>query len=277
MSSTLGFVARMASGGTALQSSAFAAPQRDTSRETGAARNRAFTLLEVMLALALLVGLIAALWAFLGNLQLSQHSVNDEVEQHVAATHILDCLEQQLAQSIAGVPGGGGEAGAGVTGAATSIRVLARGVPIVVQGSADQPLGGDLVATSLACDEGSSTMQFEQKTIGGGGSSVSSRVGSVGALRFRYFDGTTWSDHFDSAARGGLPPAVEVSIWFNKPPSDDSSTAPSPSTTPKPVLTKSSPDETPSPASTLPLPKVPADRVRIISIPDAATLTEKAA
>ena len=32
-------------------------------------------------------------------------------------------------------------------------------------------------------------------------------------VEFRYHDGTGWQDRFDSAA-GGLPVAVEVSIWF---------------------------------------------------------------
>ncbi len=236
-------------------------------------RRKAFTLVEVLLALALLVGLIGALWVFLGNLQLSQRAVADEVERQVAATRILDCLEQQLAQSIAGVPGGGAETGAGVTGSALGLRILARGVPIVVQGSPDQPLGGDLVGTTLAFDEGSSTMMFEQRTIGGGGSSVSARVGSVGAMRLRYFDGSTWSEAFDSAARGGLPPAVEVSIWFNKPETEEGALQPSVGT----GEAGESGTAGEVPAALPNVPTVPADRVRIISIPDAAALSEKAA
>ncbi len=38
----------------------------------------------------------------------------------------------------------------------------------------------------------------------------------VGELRFQYLDGSTWTDRWDSGDRGGLPKAVEISLYLRR-------------------------------------------------------------
>ncbi len=39
----------------------------------------------------------------------------------------------------------------------------------------------------------------------------------LGRVRFRFLDGATWRDAFDSLETGRLPAAVEVAVWFEAP------------------------------------------------------------
>ena len=45
--------------------------------------------------------------------------------------------------------------------------------------------------------------------------------GSVYKVRFRYHDGTSWLDTFDSRSYGRLPLAVEIAIWFEPWPGEE--------------------------------------------------------
>lgn len=74
--------------------------------------------------------------------------------------------------------------------------------------------------------------------------------GPVGAVAFRYFDGESWWDSFDSIERGRLPMLVEVSVWFGG------------------VASAEGAEGEDAAAIAVELP--PADRVRRISIPDSA-------
>lgn len=46
--------------------------------------------------------------------------------------------------------------------------------------------------------------------------SRTSLIPEVALMRFRYSDGTTWTESWDSRQRGGLPVAVEIALTFHK-------------------------------------------------------------
>jgi len=195
---------------------------------------RAFTLIEVLAAIALLLVLSGSLMSFgaalLDRADWTARTVND--------LRACGIVFDRVSTALRTCEVGGGSAGPGVSGDSSSITVLCRSEP-----------GGrsDLARLRLSFDRGAGTLAFAfgdaQDTPAE--ELLSDRVQSV---RIRYYDGRAWRDSFDSRDADALPAAVEVSVWLGAP------------TTPSNANANANADGFPS--------REP-DRKRLFAIPDA--------
>ena len=219
-------------------------------------RRRAFTLIEALLALALTTMVAVLAFSFLSTLAASKKLATRAADEQRSVGLFLDRLEDDLAAAVAADPA----AGAGIVGSSSSLQVLSRGVgiptdPALGEQAAREQLS-DLRGTRFSLS-GSQILgaRWVGPTAGAAAASepiVGASDSSVGvaSLRFRYFDGETWSDAFDSAKANALPVAIEVGVWY-------ASAGPAPITPDAPEL------------------RAP-DRWRLITIPDAPAVGWKA-
>ncbi|MFI4898231.1 MAG: prepilin-type N-terminal cleavage/methylation domain-containing protein [Phycisphaerales bacterium JB059] len=170
-------------------------------------RSRAFTLLEVLLALALLAGVTGGALGLLGNLSLRQTQIRRHHDRAIDAGLVIDRLEGALATSFAADVSGE----PGVRGDDHSIEVRSRGVV----GHAGAFMG-DRRRFALHWDAGAGELEinFDADGVEGSGEILPS---PVERLRLRYFRGARWRSSYDSAQAGELPGAVEIAIWFARP------------------------------------------------------------
>jgi len=177
---------------------------------------RAFTLIEVLIALSLILFLSGSLLSYLYSLLERRDTLTKAAAQQSAAASIFEQLEHDLATTFASDASGT----AGVKGDETSLTVRCRGTNLLSRGADLTDLqgcelrfsGGTLTARRLSQSPGS----FE--TVADG----------VERLQLRYFDGTEWLESFDSARTGELPVAIEASLWFGEaaPAGDEGAPAP---------------------------------------------------
>lgn len=215
-------------------------------RRPGCARG--FSLLEVLVAIALVLALVGAMFWFLHDMMAGRDRINEELGRRQAASLLIDRLEQDLLTCIAG----NGRA-SGIRGTETELAVLTRAVPARLAGqgrataSTSSTFGDDESAESSAAPDsrpglgaGASSQalkDLEQAiyrynasngtiAIGRGlpastagrsaaiGVQPTTLPGVVGAVRFRYYDGSRWRERYDSVRDGGLPVAIEVAVWY---------------------------------------------------------------
>lgn len=201
----------------------------------------AFTLLEVLLAIALIAMLTAALFGFLSQLHDRRARMEQMASDLRAGGTLIERIEQDLLGAVASARG----VESGIAGTATSLRIATRGVWIDLSPGPAEESGepatvlarmadGDLQQSEYTFDAASATIRGQRRAVdsgaapaegggsgvGGGGEAerISSRVRRV---RFRYHDGRAWVDSFQSAATGGLPAAVEVALWFGDQPATE--------------------------------------------------------
>jgi len=177
-------------------------------------RTRAFTLIETLLALGLVVALCAAVFSFLLSLGERREGVEKEGQRRHALSTVLSRLSADLATAISG----DARLGAGVKGTQTSVVLLTRSVDL------DAALRGapEGVADLLACEyrlEAGALLVSRRAVIADETTETRAQAACDGVrrLQLRYFDGRVWADSFDSAAAGGLPRAVEVRVWTGNP------------------------------------------------------------
>jgi prepilin-type N-terminal cleavage/methylation domain-containing protein len=172
----------------------------------------AFTLLEVMIAIALILALSGSIFGFMFNLMDRRERLLNMALDGRASGVLIERLEDDLLGAVAG----GGRIGAGISGDETSLTIKTRTIGLP-RGSDRDGSMGDLVTTSYEYDEqlGRLTMTRSRGAEAGGeGEVVSQRVRRV---TFRYYDGSNWRERFDSGSNGGLPVAIEIAVWFGKP------------------------------------------------------------
>lgn len=203
-------------------------------------RRRGFTLIEVILALALLALLLGAVLSLQWALLERRGKLVAGAEQAAGLAMLFQRLEAGLLASTAG-DGSGGGGGAGVKGGPRSIRVLSRAVWLA--GPSERERGDASGAGGRGGEEGSGAGRSAARTLSdlvgmevvlvgeagagrveltrwmidaGGETSRATTVLAEGVrdLRLRYFDGRAWKETFDSVEAGGLPAAVEVSVWM---------------------------------------------------------------
>lgn len=177
------------------------------------------TLLQLLVALSLAIVLLAAIFLFLGDLIDSRERAQVRSAREDAIAALFERLEGDLATAIAGEQ----SLGAGVKGDATSLSVLTRGVlPDLLVPRRGL---GDLQRHEYRHDRAAQSIVGTRSAPRGvAGAAAPETVvfdGVVARVRFRYHDGRRWLDEFDSRAAGGLPAAVEVAVWFELPPQDD--------------------------------------------------------
>ncbi len=179
---------------------------------------RAFTLVEVLIAIALIIAVAGTSFTFFHNLLQSRERLLEEAARQRSATILLDQLEGALLTAIAGDE----RNGAGVTGDNASISILTRGVATYVaeNGLRDPGLFSDLQRIEFRFDASSGIIEARETvvpTVNRDRSSAAGRywpIGAAAVVRFRYHDGSMWVDSFDSRAAGRLPAAVEIAIRF---------------------------------------------------------------
>lgn len=164
---------------------------------------RAFTLLEVMLAIALLVILSGGVAAFAWNIIDARARVLHAADRERAAGAVFEALERALAVATL--------AGEGFTAETASIRLAMR----------DTRAGLDDGLPELA--RRAFELRFnepDQQLTLTLGREADHLPAAFERLRIRCFDGREWLDRFDAAELDRLPAAVEVALWYAPSPRD---------------------------------------------------------
>lgn len=183
-----------------------------------ARRRRGFTLLEVLVSIALLLALLTALFGFLSNLFETRDRAQAHLATQRAAQSLIDRLEADALTCLVT----DAAAGAGIDGQATSLRMLSRSVTVTALATSVDPSRalGDLVVTTCSFDEATGELRMSRGEPGQTGDEIT-LGGSVFRVRFRYLDGTSWVETFNSDQAGYLPRAIEVMVWFNPWPGEE--------------------------------------------------------
>ncbi|MBC7835687.1 MAG: type II secretion system protein [Phycisphaerales bacterium] len=184
-------------------------------------RARAFTLLEVLIAIAIMAMLLGGLGSFLWAMQSRRQAIGTTSRELHTAGVLFDRIESDLLAGVAG--GGGGQSRSGIKGSHDELSVLSRSVWVNAAEGGSMGLGTDLQQTTFRHDGGGGRLLMGRRDAGGAASSAPGwpteelLSDEVALLRFRYFDGAEWLHSFDSAITGLLPVAIEVAIWFGPP------------------------------------------------------------
>lgn len=225
---------------------------------------RAFTLLEVLLALTLVLVLTGAVYGFLWNLLGQRDRMHAASAQGDAAALVVERLEDDLLGSLAGLGGT-----AGIAGDSLSIRVVSRGVAVPLEAPERSAALGDVQGSEIVWDRFAGTVRAKRWHGATPGGSFEIIAQGVQRMRFRYFDERSWAASFDSAGAGRLPAAIEVAIWFGPPlerpettadagtPTDDARTAGA-----------EEPADDNTDLGPPPTPDREPDRVRVMVVPD---------
>ena len=175
-----------------------------------AGRRRGLTLLEVLIAIALVTLLLGSLFAFFWDMLSVRGHVVNETDRARAVSILVEAVERDLLTTVVG----DGLVGAGVKGDEAGLTLLSRAVPARLAGR-DAFL--DLERSEYRFDRDRSEITARRSSAQGGGTSAPpfALAGAVHRVRFRYHDGRRWGDTFDSIAREHLPAAVEIAVWFD--------------------------------------------------------------
>jgi prepilin-type N-terminal cleavage/methylation domain-containing protein len=203
---------------------------------------RGFTLIEVLVSVALILALSAVIFTFLRDVTTSRDRVREFTAQQRIANTLIERIEQQAVFAIVGDRA----FGSGLTGDNVSLTILSRGVAVREIAEADSWHRAflDLVRTEYRFDPATHHVQVSQTVptmsehdadgadgIGDFRTSGFAELHSAGSrandgagfesfdtrlykVRFRFHDGLAWRDSFDSRTAGRLPLAIEIAIWF---------------------------------------------------------------
>lgn len=211
-------------------------------------RRRAFTVMETLIAIALLLALGSVIFGFLFDLMRTRQAIVEHTSQHRVAAMFVERLESDLFAALAG----GGRYGAGIEGDEFSLRLLTSGVAAgsPAAGSSSPAAFSDLIRAEYRFSESNHLLevrrQFELNTLNrgsqtgrGGNANAGPNSGSVSGsasgpssspasgvadwepleariyrAAFRFHDGREWGTSFNSEEADGLPAAIEIAIWF---------------------------------------------------------------
>lgn len=211
-------------------------------------RRSGFTLLEMMIAAGLTLALAAGVLGFLWNLERVRGPVLAVSDRDRALDEWLDRLETDLAGTVSAT-----RHGPGIDGGPNRLVVRTRRV------GAGTGAGDRLADVRMSVHEfRAGAMWVGGGRDGGEPPATAETAPGVEALRFRYAGGRSWVDRFNSVEKGGLPVAVEVSLWLTGPGGTTGAA--------RGVEEPAEPDR--DEADVASFPERPADRVRVISIPD---------
>lgn len=188
---------------------------------------RAFTLLEVMISIAVLAALTGTIFTFLYTLSDRRDAILRDSARLEAGSAFIDRLERELSTALAGTA----RDGVGIRGDATSLTLLYRGVRFDLNDSDDpsdlqtatyafRPESGRITTSRGAVSVPQENNDDRFSSNGEEDNAVSQEsdtlLEGVERLRFRYFEGRSWTSSFDSGERNALPVAIEVAIWYRR-------------------------------------------------------------
>ena len=171
---------------------------------SAARRRGGFSLVEVLLALALLAGIAG------GALGLLEHVSRRASQTRAHAARVLECgrLFDRLESALATCVAQGRDGSAGVRGDANSIDVTHLGV-VGVRGGR----GADQRTLALRWNEADRSISATFRASGVE-QTTETLVENVERISLRYFHGARWRSSYDSVAQGAMPSAIELSVWF---------------------------------------------------------------
>ncbi|MCL4222515.1 MAG: prepilin-type N-terminal cleavage/methylation domain-containing protein [Phycisphaerales bacterium] len=171
---------------------------------------RAFSLLEVMLAIGIVLVLSGVVYTFLFDLMDSRDRVVRYGDQSRVGVGMIETIERDLMTTLAG----GTRFGPGLRGSPTSMTLLSRGVTLPIENDSQTVLG-DMQGVRFEWERSSRQLRASRWDVLSGESAMSEVISDqVEYLQFRYYDGRQWSGSFDSGSAGRLPVAIEVAVWF---------------------------------------------------------------
>ena len=230
-------------------------------------RRRAFTLVEVLLALGLVAMLAGSIFGFMWNIVRVRDAMAAESRDVQAGAAVVERIESDVLCGLAG----DANVGAGVSGTATSLKVMTRGVAVPVGSEVDQ---GDLQWSEFSFDRAAGTIKARRGKARGT-AELELVSDHLQWARLRYFDGKVWAESFDSLKSGGLPVAIEVALWFG--PVWHAAGASEP-TSPEPAIPGEEPREARGGSESSSTPEGPTrepDRLRIVVMPDGPVASWK--
>lgn len=183
-------------------------------RARGGSGRVGFTLLEMLISIALILALFSSMFGFLYGMLTTRARVLELTDQQRAAALLIDRLEADLLTCIAG----DARHGAGVAGDEHSLRLLVRSAWPVGD---DDAAFGDLQRAEYRFDVNRHELSGSRGPAGQSRTDSHSFGARLYKVRFRYYDGSDWLSSFDSLQRDQLPLAVEVAIWFDPWPGED--------------------------------------------------------
>ena len=226
---------------------------------------RGFTLMEVLIALAVLTLLGGSMLGFLWDLLDRRDALIRASVDGQAGSAALDRIEMDAVCAFAGDAG----VGAGIAGTATSLRFLSRGVAIPL--AAGETGAADLQRSEYSFDARAGVLRARRWTGSTGETELEVVSDRVQRMRVRYFDGRGWAPSFDSLAAGGLPVAIEVALWFGEPLAMAEQAAAGATPADAPELDAADAESEAGRSASGEAPPIPMrepDRVRLITIPD---------
>jgi len=171
-------------------------------------RLRAFTLMEVMLSLVILLILASSIGWAVREMRDKTMVLRRASDDLTLSTSLFELLDAAMTSSVALNPVNGT---AGIRGTPDTIEIVSRGVLADLDADASSLAG--LTRLRINFDP-----QVPVLAVGRAAASSAAAMQPVSQrvefIRFRYHDGQQWSDSFDSRDQGRLPVAVEVSLWF---------------------------------------------------------------
>ncbi|MCH2160878.1 MAG: hypothetical protein MK085_03280 [Phycisphaerales bacterium] len=171
-----------------------------------------FTLLEVMLALAILIALLTVMTSVVGGVAMSRERTSERTARDQGITTAFELFAAAVDTCVAA----DGMGDAGVDGNLLRLRLISSRVPA-------RRLGSNVSGNSPLSDRDAIEFNLDGRRlvlrdVQGGRQSV--LVENVVAIRFRYHDGEEWLEQWNSAT-SGLPRAIELAIWTRDWPDGD--------------------------------------------------------
>ncbi len=169
-----------------------------------------FTLIETVIAIALVLALAGSISAFAWNLAIRRTALLEAATELDNGARVFDAVERAVSTSIASA---GGETG--IRGTSDSLTVRYRGSALSASGDSSV---WDNLRLQLTHRAARAELTL---ALGSGSSRDTVTLDRVSRVRLRYRDAQGWSSSFDSA-QGGLPQAIEMAIWFGEPDLEES-------------------------------------------------------
>ena len=163
---------------------------------------RAFTLMEVLVALVLISAIVTAAFSFFWSLGAARDRLSAASARSLACASLHSLLQEAIGSSEVG---GGG---ASFSGDARTLTIPCRVVRV-----GETPGRAPFVRLlRLQFDSGSRMLMASWD-----GGAAAPIVTDVGAVAFKAYDGRQWSEEFNAASQGRLPAAIELSLWWHTP------------------------------------------------------------